>query len=75
MSDEFTLDARITEWEKAKGPLCSGCGQETLQVINGACRSCYRRNEKKVMAKIELNARVRELNSIFAKRRRGATGQ
>ena len=44
-----------TNWDRAKGVICPGCGRETLQVINGLCPQCTNAEEAERVEEQENN--------------------
>jgi len=47
----------MDEWEKAQGPPCPQCGQESFIFVNGRCRHCHQamiaRREERLEARTE----------------------
>ena len=54
--------------EKSAGVACPGCGQETMQLIGGLCRLCYR---AKIMARDEAIEEKKERRYYRARLRDG----
>lgn len=44
-----------TDWDRAKGVICQGCGSETLQIINGLCPQCSKAKEMNRVEEQETN--------------------
>ena len=37
----------VEDWEKAEGCLCTGCGQETMRIVDQLCPSCWQEKRSK----------------------------
>ena len=55
----------MDDWEKAAGPPCPLCAQETLRFMNGVCPACHRAMMARREAKLEDNAERRHVKYLL----------
>ena len=53
------------EWERARGPDCPSCGQETLRLLDGVCPGCSREKVAAREARMEDQAERKYVKQRF----------
>lgn len=56
-----------TDWDKAEGEVCLGCGEEVLRIIDGICFSCYNRKIMERDLKMEAKSERRYFSDALRK--------
>ena len=60
------------DWEKARGDICPGCGNDSLRFHNGICMECNNKKDLTDAREMERIAKYKHLFEITRDRRRAA---